>query len=37
MQPANKTNINVSKITGLTDINDSLQIVNINNSIKIPK
>ena len=37
MPPANKTNINVSKITGLTDINDSLQNVNINNSIKIPK
>jgi len=37
MPPANKTNFNVSKITGLTDINDSLQIVNINNSIKIPK
>ena len=36
MSPKNITNINISKITGLTDINDTSKTININNSIKIP-
>ena len=37
MSTLNKKNFNISKINGLTDINDSLTSVTINNSIKIPK
>ena len=37
MSTINKKNFNISKINGLTDTNDSLTSVNINNSIKIPK
>ena len=37
MTTANKKNFNISKINGLPDINDPLNSVNINNSIKIPK
>jgi hypothetical protein len=37
MSTINKKNFNISKINGLTDTNDSLSSVTINNSIKIPK
>jgi hypothetical protein len=36
MTTTNKKNFNISKINGLTDKNDLLTNVNINNSIKIP-
>ena len=36
MSTANKKNTNISNIYGLSDSNDALQVVNINNSIKIP-
>jgi hypothetical protein len=37
MSTTNNTNFYISKINGLTNINDLLTSVNINNSIKIPK
>jgi hypothetical protein len=37
MSTINKKDFNISKINGLTNINDLLSSVNINNSIKIPK
>jgi len=37
MTTSNKKDFNISKINGLTDKNDLLTSVNINNSIKIPK
>jgi len=37
MSSINKKNFNISNINGLTNTNDSLTSVNINNSIKIPK
>ena len=37
MSTTNKKNFNISKINGLTDTNDNLSSVTINNSIKIPK
>ena len=37
MSTINKKNFNISKINGLTDTNDILTSVTINNSIKIPK
>ena len=37
MSTINKKNFNISNINGLTNTNDSMTSVNINNSIKIPK
>ena len=37
MTTTNKKDFNISKINGLTDKNDLLTSININNSIKIPK
>ena len=37
MSTTNKKNFNISKINGLSDSNDILKSVNINNSIKIPQ